>query len=261
MRKEVAVSLVIVFGSLAASAQVRAQTPEQTEGTQMQQETTVKIEHTVNQNFLLYLPEDYEQQEKVPLMLFLHGAGERGDNQLDRVSIHGPPKLIKAGRSFPCIVVSPQCPENRWWEPLELSALLDYIEANYKVDSSRIYVTGLSMGGYGTWALAQREPERFAAIAPVCGGGNSRFVKHSGPWTTPVWAFHGAIDSVVPANETLEMASAIREKGVDIKLTIYSDVDHNSWDQAYETKELYEWMFAQKRDHDANAKQAGDPSK
>lgn len=209
-------------------------------------EESVAVEIPIQHNFLLYLPEDYDQQESVPLMLFLHGAGERG-NQLDRVAIHGPPKLIKAGKKFPCMVVSPQCEKDRWWEPLELLALLDHLEANYKVDRSRVYVTGLSMGGYGTWALAQREPNRFAAIAPICGGGNARFLKHSGEWTTPVWAFHGARDSVVPANETLEMVSALRQKGVHARLTIYSDTDHDSWNQAYDNQQLYDWMFAQRR--------------
>src|SRR6185312_8308672 len=120
--------------------------------------------------YLIYQPADYDKQDKWPLLLFLHGAGERGDD-LELVKKHGPPKLAAEGKDFPFIVVSPQCPKDRWWEPIELVALLDDIGSKYKVDADRIYVTGLSMGGFGTWRLAFYAPDRFAAIAPICGGG------------------------------------------------------------------------------------------
>ena len=132
-----------------------------------------QITTTVTCEYLLYLPKDYGKSErKWPLVLFLHGAGERGAN-LDLVKTHGPPKLIQQGKEFPFIVVSPQCPQGIWWPEIvdTLAALLDEVRENYAVDSDRVYLTGLSMGGYGTWTLACRYPERFAAIAPVCGGG------------------------------------------------------------------------------------------
>ncbi len=121
--------------------------------------------------YLLYLPEGYAEQEASwPLLLFLHGAGERGDS-LDLVNVHGPPKLIEQGQGFPFIVVSPQCPVEQRWSVKTLDKLLNDIAAQYRVDEDRIYVTGLSMGGFGTWNLAARFPHRFAAIAPICGGG------------------------------------------------------------------------------------------
>ena len=123
----------------------------------------------VSLKYLLYLPKEYEKKSSWPLMLFLHGSGERG-NDLDLVKQNGPPKLIAAGKEFPFIVVSPQCPDGQWWEPLELATLLDEIVQKYKVDRDRIYLTGLSMGGYGTWSLALYQPHRFAALA-VHGGG------------------------------------------------------------------------------------------
>ena len=144
--------------------------------------------------YLLFLPEGYgEGGKKWPLMMFLHGAGERGSD-LNLVKKHGPPRLIAEGRSFPFIIVAPQCPLERTWEPWLLTVLLDQITAAHAVDEDRVYVTGLSMGGFGTWGLATHAPDRFAAIAPICGGGypylGFRLRR------LPVWAFHGALDEV-----------------------------------------------------------------
>ena len=169
-----------------------------------------KLERTVKvtMNYLLYLPKEYAQQDAWPLLLFLHGAGERGDD-LERVKVHGPPKLIAAGKEFPIIVVSPQCPSSQWWQPHELAALIDEIVEKYKVDQDRIYVTGLSMGGYGTWSLAGFSANRFAAIVPICGGGDPRSVRRFSH--LPVWAFHGAKDSVVPLSASEQMVEAPEE--------------------------------------------------
>jgi predicted peptidase len=131
------------------------------------------VTSTLSCNYLLFLPESYGEQEKEwPLMMLLHGAGERG-NDLQLVKKHGPPKIAETKSDFPFIVVSPQCPKERWWnDKLDvLINLLDDIASKYDVDHERIYLTGLSMGGYGTWALGSRHPDRFAAIAPICGGG------------------------------------------------------------------------------------------
>jgi predicted peptidase len=198
----------------------------------------------VQMKYLLYLPKDYDRKESWPLLLFLHGAGERGDN-LDLVKVHGPPKLIGAGKDFPFIVVSPQCPNGRWWEPLELAALLDEIVEKHKVDQDRIYVTGLSMGGFGTWSLAAYQPKRLAAIVPICGGGE--------PFTTrlfshiPAWVFHGAKDSAVPLERSEKMVEALKKAGGDVKFTVYPEAGHDSWTETYNNPELYEWLLQQKR--------------
>ncbi len=215
----------------------------------MQKEMSAEVTVKAKFNYLISLPEDYEEKAKHPLMLFLHGAGERGENQLDLVKIHGPPKLIARGKRFPCVVVSPQCPLDRWWDAAELSALLDHIEANYKIDKRRIYVTGLSMGGYGTWSLAMREPDRFAAIAPICGGGNTWAIDYLDKITAAIWAFHGAKDTVIPVSELHAMQAAQRERGVEMKITIYPEVEHDSWTKAYEdSDELFNWLFSHSRE-------------
>lgn len=202
------------------------------------------VQVPVQINYLLYLPQDYAQQEKWPLLLFLHGAGERGDD-LELVKKHGPPKLIAAGKHFPMIVVSPQCPRNQSWEPFHLLALLDELEKHYKVDPERVYVTGLSMGGFGTWALAGKAPPRLAAIAPICGGGEPIWTRQFAH--LPVWAFHGAKDRVVPLERTQVMIDALKANGGDPKLTVYPEAEHDSWTETYNNPELYEWLSAQRR--------------
>lgn len=195
--------------------------------------------------YLLYLPKGYERgRKRWPLLLFLHGAGERGKD-LELVKKHGPPKLIAEGQHFPFIVVSPQCPANQWWSNDVLAALLDNIVANYRVDESRVYVTGLSMGGYGTWALACEHPERFAAIAPICGGGN-RLLAHRLK-DVPVWAFHGAKDDVVPLAESERMVNAVKAAGGKAKLTVYPEAGHDSWTATYANPALYKWLLRHRK--------------
>lgn len=198
----------------------------------------------VQMKYLLYLPPDYEQQPRWPLLLFLHGAGESGDD-LELVKKHGPPKLIAAGKQFPFVVVSPQANRRRGWEPYELVALLDSIEKDYKIDPDRVCVTGLSMGGHGTWKLAAYAADRLAAIAPICGGGDPNTVRRFRH--VPVWAFHGAKDPVVPVSRSEEMIDALKEAGAQPKLTIYPEATHDSWTQTYDNPELYEWLLAQRR--------------
>ncbi|MCP4169145.1 MAG: prolyl oligopeptidase family serine peptidase [Fuerstiella sp.] len=199
----------------------------------------------VQLNYLLALPKDYTQQKSWPLVLFLHGAGERGD-ELKLVKKHGPPKLIDNGKAFPFIVVSPQCPKDVWWEPIELTALLDEIIKNNNIDEDRIYVTGLSMGGFGTWRLAAHSPDRFAAIAPICGGGEPYWARRFPH--LPTWAFHGAKDRVVPLERSQEMIDAVKKNGGLPKLTVYPEAGHDSWTETYNNPQLYEWLLAQKRD-------------
>jgi predicted peptidase len=203
-------------------------------------EVTIKVKL----NYLLYLPEGYEESQKAwPLVLFLHGAGESG-NELAKVKVHGPPKLVEAGKSFPFIVVSPQSP-GRGWRPEALNALLDEVCEKYRVDPDRIYVTGLSMGGFGTWSLAASRPGRFAALAPICGGGNPRDA--SALKDIPVWVFHGAKDNVVPLSRSEEMVKALKDAGADVKFTVYDDAGHDSWTETYNNPGLYEWLLSKKR--------------
>lgn len=211
-----------------------------------------QITKTVECDYLLSLPEGYGQKEqKWPLMLFLHGAGERGDD-LNKVKVHGPPKLIEQGKDLPFIVVSPQCPSGVWWpEKLEtLTTLLDEIEANYDVDKDRIYLTGLSMGGFGTWSLACDQPDRFAAIAPICGGGQWFLADRLKD--VPVWAFHGGKDSVVPLELSEKMVESIKRVGGDAKLTIYPEAGHDSWTETYNNPKLYEWFLSHSKGKSVN---------
>jgi predicted peptidase len=199
---------------------------------------------TVTCKYLLYLPEGYGQKgKKWPLILFLHGAGERGDN-LELVKRNGPPKLIEQGKKFEFIIVSPQCPEKDWWPTKTdiLIALLDEIESKYDVDKDRVYLTGLSMGGFGSWTLGCSYPERFAAIAPICGGGERFFAGRLKD--VPVWAFHGKKDTIVPLDRSQEMVDAINAAGGKAKLTVYPNAEHDSWTQTYDDPALYEWFLS-----------------
>lgn len=176
--------------------------------------------------------------------MFLHGSGERGDD-LNLVKVHGPLKVAEAQPDFPFIVVAPQCPKNQWWDPDVLSALLDEVEKKYAVDKDRIYLTGLSMGGFGTWDLAIREPQRFAAIAPVCGRSDPLQAPRLG--NLPVWVFHGAQDPVVNPKYSEEMVDALKDSGGDVKFTLYPDLGHDCWTVTYNNPDLYTWFLAHKR--------------
>ncbi len=206
-----------------------------------------QITRAVSLNYLLYLPPNYEAQTSWPLILFLHGRGERG-NDLSLVQKHGLPKRLTDGDHFPFIIVAPQCPPGSYWtEELDaLNVLLDHVIASYSVDENRVYLTGLSMGGRGVWNLAGRYPQRFAAIAPICAGAH--------PWaaqerlgSVPVWIFHGGADPVVPASESEKMAEYLQAAGGDVRLTIYPGVDHDSWTITYNNPELYEWFLSHSR--------------
>jgi len=216
-------------------------------GSQRSQTFEKEITKTLSCNYLLFLPEDYGQKKQGwPLIMFLHGAGERGSD-LNKVKVHGPPKIVENRKDFPFIVVSPQCPEDDWWtgKVEVLINLLDDIVARYKVDTERIYLTGLSMGGFGTWSLASEYPERFAAIAPICGGGNRIMALRLKD--IPVWVFHGAKDKTVPLKESEEMVNAIRNRGGNAKFTIYPDAGHDSWTETYNNQKLYDWFLEHRK--------------
>lgn len=234
------------IGSLSAA---ETKTMKEQKKAPRQQAGHMERQVTLTLDYLLYLPPDYDQKETWPLLVFLHGAGERGSD-LNRVKAHGPAKLVEQGKDFPFVIVSPQCPEGQWWPVLgrEVMALIDEIMEHYKIDPDRVYLTGLSMGGYGTWSIASTWPQRFAAIVPICGGGR--------PFTAaalkniPVWAFHGAKDPIVPLQESEQMVEAVNRVGGNAKLTVYPDAGHDSWAQTYDNPDVYEWLLSHRKQRD-----------
>jgi predicted peptidase len=218
-----------------------------------QEPQTFEKEIPVKLDYLLYLPEGYDkdQDKQWPLIVFLHGSGERGSD-VQKVAKHGPPKLLGAGTDLPIkqfIVVSPQCPANhQGWRTYELNPFLDEIVSKYHVDKDHIYLTGLSMGGYGTWAWAEENPGRFAAIAPMSGGGNPSPRAVGRLRNMPIWDFHGGTDTTVPPEQSREMIEALKKVGNEkVKYTEYPGVGHDCWQQAYGNAELYEWFLQQTR--------------
>ena len=205
-----------------------------------------RLGHPPAYAFLIHRPAAYDAdpEKKWPLLLFLHGSGERGSD-LEIVKKNGPPRLIAEGRDLPFVVVSPQCPKGEWWNSFELNALLDQVCAENRIDPGRIYVTGLSMGGFGAWRLALRYPERIAAIVPICGGGDP--LDAARLRALPVWAFHGAKDPAVDPGLSRAMVAAVVAAGGKARLTLYPDAGHDSWTQAYAEPELFPWLLAQHR--------------
>jgi len=206
-------------------------------------ETT--ITKTIGARFLLYHPKTLGQaQKKWPLLIFLHGGGEAGDN-LEKVKAHGPPRLVETKDDFPFIVASPQTPTGSGWSVEVLNVLLDELLARLPIDADRVYLTGLSRGGYGTWHFACAYPERFAAIAPISGGGYPDAVCRLK--NVPVWVFHGAKDDVINISESRRMVEPLKACGGNVRFTIYPDADHDAWTETYANPELYEWFLSHTR--------------
>ena len=201
-------------------------------------------------NYLLYLPPDYEtdaEDKKWPLLVFLHGAGERGSD-LRTVKRYGPPKRVTEDPDFPFVMISPQCPGGSFWNTDHLLQLIRSTIRTHNVDPDRVYLTGLSMGGFGSWALAAKAPELFAAVAPVCGGGDPRTAEKIKD--LPIWAFHGDADRIVPISGSQRIVDAIKEAGgKKIEFTIYEGVGHDSWTPTYANEELYKWFLKHKREN------------
>jgi len=196
--------------------------------------------------YRLFRPALDGEHGKLPLVLFLHGAGERGSDNLGQLQ-HGVGSFVTeaAQAKHPCFVVAPQCPEGRWWQVDPLLELAEAAIAWPGVDQDRVYVTGLSMGGYATWHLIGRKPDWFAAAVPVCGGGR---VGDAGVLVhLPVWAFHGAADRVVAVGQSRAMIEAIRSAGGSPRYTEYPGVGHDSWTRTYADAAMHEWLFAQRR--------------
>lgn len=212
-----------------------------------------EIRKRVQLRYLLWLPVGYDDAaaQPWPLILFLHGSGERGDD-VARVLEYGLPQRLAQGFALPAIVAAPQCPLQSDWTLQDdaLLALLDELCATYAVNQRRIYLTGLSMGGRGAWRLAASNPDRFAALVPICGRrpDGVRSAETLRPLCNlPTWVFHGAQDQVVPVEEGDAMVAALRGCGADVRYTRYADVDHDAWTAAYAEPELYGWMFSQRR--------------
>ena len=196
-----------------------------------------------NFNYAKYLPKDFDETKEYPLVLFLHGAGERGDD-LDIATRHGYMKYVREeGKEYPFICIAPQCPNDKYWGCYteSLIAFLDYITETLPIDKKRIYLTGFSMGGTGTWMLAMAAPDKFAAIAPVCGSGiywNTEILRN-----IPILMYHGDCDDVVPINESVNMLKSIHKNGGNAQLKICYGVGHNAWDYAYTDDFLMNWML------------------
>lgn len=198
--------------------------------------------------YLQALPADYAKTDKeYPLVIFLHGTGEcgNGTTELDRVAIHGFPRYADEGTEYPFILISPQLAEGKYWGAYieSLNLFLDHLIDTLRVDKKRIYLTGLSNGGTGTWLWGQANPERFAALVPVCGAGICWGVREM--LHTPVWAFHGDQDPCIDYHEAIRMVDGINAMGGNAKVTIYPGVDHGSWVHAYSDPALVAWLMEQ----------------
>ena len=224
----------------------------------------------VTYKYQVFIPDNWTSKQKWPIVLFLHGSGERADDGLQQTDI-GIGTAIRIDRTqFPAIVVMPQCRKNLWWvEPPMADLAIATLEAatrEFHGDTARTYLTGLSMGGYGTWYLAQKYPGRFAALVVICGGIHPtaatlkahpeliKWAPEDGPKSyaeaaarvgkVPVWIFHGADDEVVPVTESQRMQAAMKQIGAEVHYTEYPGVKHVSWDKAYDDPKLFPWLFS-----------------
>ncbi|WP_447763167.1 carboxylesterase family protein [Sphingopyxis panaciterrae] len=198
-----------------------------------------------NYPYQLFLPRGYsaDKAKRFPLLIFLQGSGERGDD-IGKVKVHGPPKIADRDPAFPFLTVSPLLGTDQDWDIAKLDRLVDHIAKTYRIDPGRTYLTGLSRGGHASWRWAIAEPKRFAAVAPVAGRGNPGEACRL--MDLPVWAFHGDRDDVVVPKGTFNMTRAIRACGRrKVHLTIYPDLGHNAWDPAYDDPALYKWLLEQ----------------
>ena len=232
LRLTVALTLLSVLGITTRT--VAEESAEKFEGT---------VTKAVEARYLLVKPEGYDPQKKYPLILFLHGRGESGDD-LERVKIHGPFKKV-AELGLDVLIAAPQCPENEWWDADTLAALTEHLIDDLPVDPDRVYLTGLSMGGGGTWALLAQRPDLFAAAVPICGWG--RPAKADQMKRVPIWIFHGAKDNVVATQNSRNMEEALKAVGGNVRYTEYPEAGHDSWTETYNNPELYDWLLAQRR--------------
>lgn len=213
-----------------------------------QKSLTKKITKEISVNYVLHFPENYKNiKQDWPLIVFLHGSGERGDD-LSKVSIHGPLKYIKNGNKLDAVILAPQCPEKEIWDKDILYTLIKEVILKNRINFTRVYLTGLSMGGYGTWDLALEYPELFAAVAPICGRINYTFIENASKLKDkPIWVFHGGKDEVVPLSNSERMVEAVKNIGGKPKLTVYPNAGHDSWSEPYSDSNFYAWLFNQEQ--------------
>lgn len=194
--------------------------------------------------YLLNVPDN--KKEKKPLIVFLHGSGEKG-NDLEKVKAHGPLKFLKTNK-LDAYVLAPQCPENEYWDEEVLYRLILKISKENNVDTNRIYLTGLSMGGWGAWNLAMAHPEMFAALIPIAGFVDRvPMIENCKIKDIPTRIFHGLLDDVVDVSYSTVIYKRLKPCSKDIQLTIFDDANHDSWTRVYDNKEIYEWMLKQKK--------------
>ncbi|QEG21469.1 carboxylesterase family protein [Mariniblastus fucicola] len=250
MKNLLTLSLALFVSLTFIAQQTTAQDAESNEPKPAKQvELIFKTSDGAEVGYLLYLPKNYDpaSETKAPFMLFLHGRGE-SNGPLSLVAKWGPPKKVAAGEDFPFVMVSPQCPREDYWSSetqlSRLTELLADVKSKHVFDENRIYLTGLSMGGYGSWSLANKHPEMFAAVAPICGGGKAEYAGNLKD--IPIWTWHGDQDGAVPYKLSVEMVDAIKEAGgSSIKFTSLEGIGHNCWSAAYATPQLYQWMLKQ----------------
>jgi len=198
--------------------------------------------------YAVWVPPDYTPAKRWPVILFLHGKGECGDDGERQTTVGLGKALREHPERFPALVVMPQIPVGRRWQGPALELALAALEATmneYAADPDRVVGTGLSLGGYGTWALGARCPERFAALVPICGGGDPADAARLA--RVPIWCFHGDADKAVPVERSRQMVEAVRAAGGSVRYSELAGVGHNSWDAAYGDAEVIAWMLAQKR--------------
>jgi predicted peptidase len=231
-------------------------TADQVATTRMEAKTfTSSGKNPIKVEYLLYLPKGYQTNSATrwPLMIYLHGAAERTDNVFG-ITWHGPPKLVRQGHNPQFVIVAPLCPPNQWWSDTKLLQLLNFVEKEYRVDTNRVYLTGMSMGGSGTWSLGLTHAKRFAAIAPICGNVKPDFLKKLSVEQTeaikslPVWAFHGAKDTTVLPVASERMVKALMTMGsTNVFFTKYPNADHDSWTATYNNPGFYHWLLKHQR--------------
>ena len=260
--------LVVAVGGLLVCSLAHAQKPEPKPDINKLLDKRTFTRRKASLPYRLLKPDGYDRDKNVryPLVVFLHGIGERGaDNE--RQLLHGVKEFVKEStrKKHPCFLAVPQCPSDNLWvivtpwdvggnlslarSPTQPTAMvLDLIDSlckEYRIDSDRIYLTGISIGGYGTWDLASRKPGLFAAAMPVCGGGDPAQAEKLAK--LPIWVFHGDADSSVPVERSRDMIAAIRKAGGEPKYTEYKGVGHDSWTPTYKDSEVFDWLFEQKK--------------
>ncbi len=214
-----------------------------------QKTLTKKITKNISVNYVLHFPDNYKKEKHDwPLIVFLHGSGERG-NDLSKLSIHGPLKYVENGNKLDAIILAPQCPEKEVWDIDVLSTLIKDVVLKNRINHTKVYLTGLSMGGYGTWELALKYPGMFASIAPICARVDYVFLENASKLKDkPIWVFHGAKDEVVPIVNSKRMVKALKNAGANPKFTIYPDAGHDSWSVPYNDPDFYSWMLKQEQE-------------